>query len=160
MIAICVYLCMYFRHGTGLQELCRTFLGIKLDKSKEISCSDWESDTLTEEQIEYAAGDAIVAIYVLKELLNGYGGSLGSGPDYYSMCSRQSLIETPYANKPQESQHTEVLYHVCACTGGGTGTCIILVCVVQVCACTMLCTSPINTTFLFYTYPRMHIIMH
>lgn len=43
------------RHG--LKDLCREFLGVEL--SKEQQSSDWGAETLTPEQMKYAAGDVL-----------------------------------------------------------------------------------------------------
>ncbi|GFY67997.1 exonuclease 3'-5' domain-containing protein 2 [Trichonephila inaurata madagascariensis] len=45
----------------SLKSLGVELLGIDLNKSKELRCSDWNAPHLSEEQVEYAAADAIVA---------------------------------------------------------------------------------------------------
>lgn len=50
------------RHG--LKELCRELLGI--DISKKQQSSDWGSESLTEDQMEYAASD----VYYLHEMMD------------------------------------------------------------------------------------------
>ena len=54
------------RHG--LREICRQLLGV--DISKQQQSSDWGADTLTPEQLEYAAGD-VYYLHRLKEVLDG-----------------------------------------------------------------------------------------
>lgn len=53
------------RHG--LKDLCRELLGI--DLSKQQQSSDWGADTLTEEQLDYAASD-VLYLHRLKERLD------------------------------------------------------------------------------------------
>ncbi len=53
------------RHG--LKDLCRDLLGV--DLSKEQQSSDWGADTLTPEQIRYAAAD-VLHLHALREKLD------------------------------------------------------------------------------------------
>ncbi|MBM3565135.1 MAG: ribonuclease D [Alphaproteobacteria bacterium] len=53
------------RHG--LKDLCREMLGVEL--SKEQQSSDWAAETLTPEQIRYAAAD-VLHLHALKEKLD------------------------------------------------------------------------------------------
>lgn len=46
----------------GLGRMAKKFLNIELDKKSNISYSNWENSVLTNEQIDYAAKDAIVGI--------------------------------------------------------------------------------------------------
>ncbi|MDA0938891.1 MAG: ribonuclease D [Proteobacteria bacterium] len=41
----------------GLKELCNSLLGVKISKQQQ--SSDWGADTLTEEQLQYAASDVL-----------------------------------------------------------------------------------------------------
>ena len=55
--------------GGGLATLCKTVLGVAMDK--RMQCSDWQRRPLHEKQIQYAAIDAFVLIliwYKLKEI--------------------------------------------------------------------------------------------
>ncbi|KAL0849790.1 hypothetical protein ABMA28_011736 [Loxostege sticticalis] len=54
----------------GLGALSQSLLGIMLDKSWRIRCSDWEAEQLSERQIKYAAADAHVAIKMFVKLVN------------------------------------------------------------------------------------------
>lgn len=54
----------------GLGKLSKTVLGIDLDKSSRVRCSDWEIETLSQEQIDYAAKDAFHAIEIFRNLYN------------------------------------------------------------------------------------------
>ncbi|KAJ8735085.1 hypothetical protein PYW08_014335 [Mythimna loreyi] len=53
----------------GLATLSSSLLNIVLDKSWRIRCSDWEADELSENQVQYAAMDAHVAIRIFAILL-------------------------------------------------------------------------------------------
>ena len=52
----------------GLAVLSKDILGIELDKNWRVSCSDWEANNLTKQQIEYAANDSHVSIEIFKRL--------------------------------------------------------------------------------------------
>ena len=39
-------------------------LGVELDKDWNTRTSNWEADTLTQTQLEYAANDALVAVNI------------------------------------------------------------------------------------------------
>ena len=60
-------LCRTFTERHGLRELCRELLGIDLNKEKQ--SSDWGSDDLSQEQMEYAASD-VLHLHELKEKLD------------------------------------------------------------------------------------------
>lgn len=53
------------RHG--LKDLCREFLGLEISKQQQ--SSDWASETLTPEQVDYAAQD-VLHLHSLKDALN------------------------------------------------------------------------------------------
>lgn len=50
----------------GLKHACKELLGIEMDKQQQ--SSDWGADTLTEEQIQYAASD-VLHLHKLREAL-------------------------------------------------------------------------------------------
>lgn len=60
-------LCRTFTERHGLRELCRELLNIDLNKEKQ--SSDWGSDDLSQEQMEYAASD-VLHLHELKEKLD------------------------------------------------------------------------------------------
>ncbi|XP_068210115.1 exonuclease 3'-5' domain-containing protein 2 isoform X1 [Palaemon carinicauda] len=51
--------------GMGLNALAEKYLGRTLDKDWRVRASDWEADTLTTRQENYAAEDALVGIHIL-----------------------------------------------------------------------------------------------
>ncbi|CAK1548737.1 unnamed protein product [Leptosia nina] len=59
----------------GLATLSKSLLGIVLDKSWRIRCSDWEVDQLSDRQLNYAAADAHVAIRMFVKLFDQYSRS-------------------------------------------------------------------------------------
>ena len=60
-------LCRTFTERHGLRELCRELLDIDLNKEKQ--SSDWGSDELSPEQMEYAASD-VLHLHALKAKLD------------------------------------------------------------------------------------------
>uniref|UniRef100_A0A1B6KTR1 Exonuclease 3'-5' domain-containing protein 2 n=1 Tax=Graphocephala atropunctata TaxID=36148 RepID=A0A1B6KTR1_9HEMI len=52
----------------GLAKLAKDLFGTELDKSWQIRCSNWESETLTSKQIQYAAQDACIAVEIFDQL--------------------------------------------------------------------------------------------
>ena len=48
----------------GLEALAFMVLGVKLDKDWKLRAGDWEAETLSIRQVEYAANDALVAINI------------------------------------------------------------------------------------------------
>lgn len=51
----------------SLAKLCEDTLGVYLPKIRRIRCGNWEADTLTQEQIQYAAIDAWVSLEIFKK---------------------------------------------------------------------------------------------
>eukprot|EP00479_Gromia_sphaerica_P015310 TRINITY_DN9658_c0_g1_i1.p1 TRINITY_DN9658_c0_g1~~TRINITY_DN9658_c0_g1_i1.p1 ORF type:complete len:160 (-),score=18.24 TRINITY_DN9658_c0_g1_i1:152-631(-) len=47
------------------------FASQELDKTKEITCSDWDNDVLTEDQVLYAAADAFYSLKVFCVMMTG-----------------------------------------------------------------------------------------
>lgn len=45
----------------GLGRMSERYVNVKLDKG-EVTCSNWQAQQLSEQQIEYAAKDAVVAV--------------------------------------------------------------------------------------------------
>ena len=54
--------------GHGLAGLSKTLLGIELKKNKTLS--NWETETLSEKQVEYAASDALVGMLIFMHMLS------------------------------------------------------------------------------------------
>eukprot|EP00966_Prymnesium_polylepis_P121385 2805441-Prymnesium_polylepis.2 len=58
--------------GGGLSALAWEVLGVHLDKSPALRCSDWEAEVLSAAQIDYAAKDASVSHALLRALHGRY----------------------------------------------------------------------------------------
>lgn len=54
----------------GLAGLASANLGIELEKKWQISCSNWEAEELSKEQIKYASLDAYAGVEIFKALNN------------------------------------------------------------------------------------------
>lgn len=52
----------------GLDALAKRILGVTMDKSWRIRCSDWEAEQFDRRQIEYAMNDALVASHIFLRL--------------------------------------------------------------------------------------------
>ncbi len=60
-------LCRTFTDRHGLKDLCRDLLDIEISKQKQ--SSDWGAASLSQEQLEYAAGD-VLHLHALKRALD------------------------------------------------------------------------------------------
>ncbi|XP_067656926.1 exonuclease 3'-5' domain-containing protein 2-like isoform X2 [Haliotis asinina] len=60
---------VYTCKSRGLQGLAESVLGVMLDKDDYIRCGNWEAETLSEQQIQYAAADAAVAVDIFTKLV-------------------------------------------------------------------------------------------
>ncbi|XP_030642760.1 exonuclease 3'-5' domain-containing protein 2 isoform X2 [Chanos chanos] len=87
-------------NGLSLKSLAADLLNIKLDKSLELRCSDWEAEQLTQEQVTYAARDAQVSValfFYLLGLKSEPCSVLGGGSVYAQLASRcQGLMDVPF----------------------------------------------------------------
>lgn len=54
----------------GLAGMAQNLLGIELDKSWRIRCSDWEASALSAHQVQYASQDALVAVDIFSKLVH------------------------------------------------------------------------------------------
>lgn len=52
----------------SLATLCKQYLGIEMNKIMEIRCSDWNADSLSDEQITYASHDAYASILIYHQV--------------------------------------------------------------------------------------------
>lgn len=58
------------RPNAGLKEVTKAVLGWEIEKSKEITLSDWNKEVLDECQVLYACMDAFVSYHIGKELIS------------------------------------------------------------------------------------------
>ncbi|KAK0161502.1 hypothetical protein PV327_009965 [Microctonus hyperodae] len=52
----------------SLAALCLQYLGVEMDKILEVRCGNWDADSLTNEQIEYAAYDAVASVLIYRQI--------------------------------------------------------------------------------------------
>ncbi|GFV45066.1 exonuclease 3'-5' domain-containing protein 2 [Trichonephila clavipes] len=79
----------------SLKSLGVELLGINLNKSKELRCSDWNAPHLSEEQVKYAANDAIIAakiFNVIQRIKNK--GCLGINDEFLGEI--ENCIDIPF----------------------------------------------------------------
>jgi len=63
----------------GLETLACIVLGVKLDKDWRLRAGDWEAETLSDRQIDYAANDALVAVNIAWVIVSNHlTSSIGS----------------------------------------------------------------------------------
>lgn len=55
----------------SLAAMCLEYLDIEMDKLMEVRCGDWDADTLTDEQVAYAACDAIASVLIYHQIIQG-----------------------------------------------------------------------------------------
>ena len=67
----------------SLHALAKKVLGITLDKSWKIQCSNWEDEKLSPQQIEYAMNDALVASHIFLRLEQEKAKQRTDLDDYY-----------------------------------------------------------------------------
>lgn len=65
------------RAPESLAKMTSAFIGVELNKSWRIRCSSWDSQTLTEAQVEYAALDCLVGIEIFREMFKVFAARTG-----------------------------------------------------------------------------------
>lgn len=53
----------------SLKQMAKDILNINLIKDKSIQCSNWEVDSLSDIQIEYAALDALIPVKIVEKMM-------------------------------------------------------------------------------------------
>ena len=66
---VCFQFLLYSCQKMSLDALAKRILGVKLNKSKNIRCSNWEEEKLSAQQIEYAMNDAVIASQIFLTLV-------------------------------------------------------------------------------------------
>ncbi|KAM3870938.1 exonuclease 3'-5' domain-containing protein 2 [Diretmus argenteus] len=85
-------------NGLNLKSLAADLLGVCLDKSLELRCSDWEAGQLTPEQMTYAARDAQVSIALFFHLLDLH--TEASRSTYSELAAHcQGLVDVPFKGR-------------------------------------------------------------
>jgi hypothetical protein len=81
----------------GLGKLSKSVLNIELEKHWRITCSDWEIETLSKQQIDYAAKDAFVAVEIFKKLYRGIRPNGGDPTAILQFCDK--FTDISFKNK-------------------------------------------------------------
>ncbi|XP_019618501.1 PREDICTED: exonuclease 3'-5' domain-containing protein 2-like [Branchiostoma belcheri] len=92
----------------GLQALAERVLGVNMEKSRTVRCSDWEAQELSQEQITYAANDALVSVDIFTTFLkwklqqNASNNDQGRFPTTADMRTAvkamcQGLVDVPFS---------------------------------------------------------------
>lgn len=62
------------RHGfsspKSLADFCFQYLGVQMNKDREVRCGDWNAECLSDEQIVYASYDAYASVLIYYEVKN------------------------------------------------------------------------------------------
>ena len=86
------YICLLLFHScekTGLNSLAEKILGVRMDKSRRISSSDWKADKFTTRQIEYSMNDALVASHIFLRLVERKINALSQDLDGFLPVEKQ-----------------------------------------------------------------------
>lgn len=101
-------------NGLSLKSLAETVLNFPLDKSLLLRCSNWDAETLTEDQVIYAARDAQISVALFLHLL-GYPfsrNSPGEKNDHSSwrkvLEKCQGVVDIPFRSKGMSRLGEEV----------------------------------------------------
>jgi len=94
----------------GLGGMAQNLLGIKLDKSWKIRCSDWEAPALSTHQVQYASQDALVAVDIFSKLIQRelrpwwhiWGPVEPSYSRIVELC--QNYVDVKYKDKPKQGE--------------------------------------------------------
>ncbi|CAH2267814.1 jg5751 [Pararge aegeria aegeria] len=101
-------LCGYEDGGLATQS--KSLLGIVLDKTWRIRCSDWAAEELSDRQVKYAAADAHVAIKIFVKLINDYHKG-GIFPWFWSGhgngCWKDLIVCKRYVDVPYKSKRND-----------------------------------------------------
>lgn len=76
----------------GLGRLSKSVLDIELDKNWRITCSDWEAESLSKPQIDYAAKDAFVAVEIFKKLYRNVRSNGSDPSSILQFCDKYTDI--------------------------------------------------------------------
>ncbi|KAI4488611.1 hypothetical protein M0802_011427 [Mischocyttarus mexicanus] len=53
----------------SLAAMCVEYLGTKIEKLIEVRCGDWDADSLTDDQVDYAACDAMASVLIYHQIM-------------------------------------------------------------------------------------------
>lgn len=77
------------KNQIGAKKAASIILNEKLQKSKNISRSNWENEELTSGQIKYASEDATVVYDVMSEILEQYPFVLNLMPEFFQVANNK-----------------------------------------------------------------------
>ncbi|PSN47595.1 Exonuclease 3'-5' domain-containing protein 2 [Blattella germanica] len=84
----------------GLSGMAKRYLGVDMDKCWKIRCSDWETDKLSERQVQYASQDALVAVWIFNQLMRPWWQLWGL-PKWDKILQKcQRYVDVRYKTKP------------------------------------------------------------
>ncbi|XP_077496666.1 exonuclease 3'-5' domain-containing 2 [Amblyomma americanum] len=75
----------------GLKTQARAILGVRADKSKVHACSNWEADTLSAAQIDYAASDVILSVQIFDQIVRDRLTLASYRPGWHRRLRAQTL---------------------------------------------------------------------
>ena len=84
--------------GAGLAALASEVLDRRMLKLPEVRCSDWEAESLTDEQVRYAADDADVALAILTRLHADHAPYADTTQCVGHACSLQLRVSSRYGH--------------------------------------------------------------
>lgn len=79
------------KNQIGAKKAASIILNEKLQKSKNISRSNWENEELTAGQIKYASEDATVVYDVMNEILKQYPFVMNLMPEFFKVANSYKL---------------------------------------------------------------------
>lgn len=94
----------------SLDALAKRILGVKLNKSSRIQCSNWEEERLSAQQIEYAMNDALVASHIFLMLVKKARKSLDS-EDFAS--SQEMFNFRDFCNEDEGTNQSSSIRNEC-----------------------------------------------
>ena len=105
----------------SLDALAKRILGVKLNKSWRIQCSNWEEEKLSVQQIEYAMNDALVASHIFLMLVKKARKSLDS--EYFA-SSQEMFNFRDVCNRDEGTNQSSAITG--KCHPGSSETCLTL----------------------------------
>ncbi|CAN8001693.1 unnamed protein product [Ixodes hexagonus] len=119
--AIDVWGCLDLRHAlgclpdlgdfpkAGLRSLSEALLGVSPDKSWRIRCSNWEADVLTDDQIRYAADDALLSVQIFDQMIRNRLTFMQYRPGWYNRLKEDTIamcleaVDIPFQSRSKVS---------------------------------------------------------
>ncbi|XP_077546846.1 exonuclease 3'-5' domain-containing protein 2-like [Haemaphysalis longicornis] len=96
----------------GLKTQARTILGVRADKSKLLTCSNWEADSLSAAQVNYAAADVLLSVQIFDQVVRDRLALTSYRPGWYrrlkdrTLAACDGLLDVPFS-KPDRGLKLE-----------------------------------------------------